>query len=253
MGVIAKGARQSKSKYGTTLQPMSYVYIVLYKKEGRELQTLSQCDVIKFFRHLTEDLDKMAVGMSMIELVAIVAHEQEENSILFKLLVDSLTALNTATKNPQNLFYYFEIRLSEILGFQPKFDKCISCRSILLAEKDAQPAFRPALRDAADRQASILSSNGSGRTIQFHLPKGGPLCRQCVRRQGEQMTLSFAVFRTLLQMTGTMNVDQVQDITVDKSSAKEIERFLWQYLQYHVSGMRELRSKGVFSKILQAS
>jgi len=54
-------------------------------------------------------------------------------------------------------------------------------------------------------------------------------------------------------MTGTMNVDQVQDITVDKSSAKEIERFLWQYLQYHVSGMRELRSKGVFSKILQAS
>ncbi|HEV8538897.1 MAG TPA: DNA repair protein RecO, partial [Bacteroidota bacterium] len=65
---IVKGARQAKSKYGTSLQPMSYVSLVFYRKEGREIQTVSQCDLMKSFRHLAEDMEKMAVGMAMIEL-----------------------------------------------------------------------------------------------------------------------------------------------------------------------------------------
>ena len=63
---IAKGARQPKNKFGSSLEPMSYVLVVLYRKEHRDLQLISQCDLIKTFRHLSEDLDKMAVCMSAI-------------------------------------------------------------------------------------------------------------------------------------------------------------------------------------------
>src|SRR5436309_2774306 len=103
ISAIVKGARRSKSKYGSSLEPMSYVSVVIYKKEGRELQTVSQCDVMKPFRHLADDLDKIAVGLSVIELVSIVAHEEEENTLLFLLVIDIMAALNDATRNPSNL------------------------------------------------------------------------------------------------------------------------------------------------------
>ena len=54
---IVKGARQSKNKYGSTLEPMSYVSLVFYQNEKRDLQMVSSCDWVKTFRYLMEDID----------------------------------------------------------------------------------------------------------------------------------------------------------------------------------------------------
>jgi DNA repair protein RecO (recombination protein O) len=51
---IAKGARQMKSKFGAGLEPITNVSLVLYKKEHRELQLVSQCDAIKTTVSLSE-------------------------------------------------------------------------------------------------------------------------------------------------------------------------------------------------------
>ena len=39
---IAKGARQMKSKFGAALEPITRVSLVLYKKEHRDLQLISE-------------------------------------------------------------------------------------------------------------------------------------------------------------------------------------------------------------------
>ena len=126
IGGIVKGARQRKSRYGSALEPMRYVSLVLYKKEGRELATVSQCDVLRLFPRLEDDLDKMAVGLSIMELLSMISQEEESNP-LFTLVLDAVSALNDATKNPRNVFYYFEIHLARLLGFQPLFGHCSSC------------------------------------------------------------------------------------------------------------------------------
>ena len=46
VAVIAKGARSAKSKFGSALEPMSLIQAVFYRKENREVQLLSQADLL---------------------------------------------------------------------------------------------------------------------------------------------------------------------------------------------------------------
>jgi DNA repair protein RecO (recombination protein O) len=229
MGKIAgmvKGARRAKNRYGASLEPMSYVAMVLYKKEGRDIQTVSHCDLMKSFRHLYEDIDKMAVGMSIVELVNIVSHERQENIPLFTLLLHSLTALNDATKNPANVLYYFELHCARFLGFQPSFDHCISCE-------------KP-LKEVSQK-----------REYKFDIEHGGLVCSSCSDARRQLYCLSPAVlqfFRTI--SASNYNVDQVQEYELQKNEKVAIVNFLWQYLQFHVHDLRTLKSEKVFGSIL---
>jgi DNA repair protein RecO len=227
ISTIVKGARQVKSKYGSSLEPMSYVSVVFYDKVGRDLQLLTQSDVISTFRHLYEDLEKMSAGMTMIELLNIIAHEQEENIPLFTLLVDSLKTLNVAEKNSNNIVYAFEIHLAEILGFHPTFSCCFSCGK----------STEKILQEHAD--------------VYFHLSKGGLLCDGCSSISGQKVLLSKTVLTVLDRIASCSVDDELTTIKIDTVSRNEIENFLWNYLRFHVSGMRVLKSGKVFSKIIE--
>ena len=44
--VIAKGAREMKSKFGSALEPFTLSKVTFYKKEGRDLYLLANAEVI---------------------------------------------------------------------------------------------------------------------------------------------------------------------------------------------------------------
>ena len=226
---IVKGARQPKSKYGSALQPTSYVSLVLYKKESREIQTVSQCDVITPFNRVREDLDKMAVAMKMIETVSNVAHEEEENIPLFKLLVASLSLVDSATKEPETLLYSFEIRMASLSGFHPVFSECISCGTAMNLKNDA------------------------AKSVSFNLTKGGSLCVRCEETAGQKVKISTAGLRILDRISSVENLKDVLEVDVEPKHKEEIEHLLWSYLRFHVSGIKPLKSERVFSKIQQVS
>ena len=46
---IAKAARRSNNKFGSSLEPLSHVMLVVYKKDHRDLHLISQCDSIQSF------------------------------------------------------------------------------------------------------------------------------------------------------------------------------------------------------------
>jgi DNA repair protein RecO (recombination protein O) len=124
---IAKGARQMKSKFGAALEPLSAVSLILYKKDHRELQLISQCDVLKTYKNIHSGLERMAVGLSIIELLNQLTHEEEGNDALYTLLVQSLDELERAQKHFMNFFLAFELRCASVLGFMPSLDACKSC------------------------------------------------------------------------------------------------------------------------------
>jgi len=222
---MVKGARRPKSKFSASLQPMSYVSIIVYKKEGREIQTISQCDLIKSFRNLYEDIEKMSVGISIIELVNLVTPEHAENRQLFHLLVNSLNALNDAIQNPLNLLFYFEIHLARVLGFQPVFDRCISCKKELRRIKE-------------------------GTVYKFNIEKGGLACTQCSRKLSNPILLPAAVLTILHKILLSNQIEFVFDLEIKPEVRRILENFNWAYLRYHLPGIQILKSRGVFSKIL---
>ncbi|PSQ80723.1 MAG: DNA repair protein RecO [Bacteroidetes bacterium QS_8_68_15] len=106
LAVMAKGARRTKSSFGSTLQPMAYTQVVFYYRDTRGLQTLSESAHLKPFldlRRLTE--------------------EEDAQPSLFDLLAASLRALDAASERPANVLPYFQLRLAGVLGFAPAFEK----------------------------------------------------------------------------------------------------------------------------------
>ena len=53
--VIARGALQAKSKFGSVLQPMAFLSTTIYRKEGRDLHNLSAAETIERFPMLGSD------------------------------------------------------------------------------------------------------------------------------------------------------------------------------------------------------
>jgi DNA repair protein RecO (recombination protein O) len=115
---IAKGVRNSKSKWGGALQSMAYVNMIFYLKENRTLHLISGAEYAAKIQNVSDDYDKMRIGFRIIELINQTTPEHHENRDLFSLIVESLEMLNDATKNYVNVLFNFEFRLLKILGFE---------------------------------------------------------------------------------------------------------------------------------------
>lgn len=148
---VAKGVRRTKSRLGGRLEPLNHVDLLLY--EGRDLDIVSQADLVEPWRALHEDLTSLAQGVAMAEAAEQVAQEGEPADPLYRMLVGALRAL---ARQPGPLvvaaFYWKLIALD---GATPLLSECASCGS---PSSDAE-------------------------LVAFDISEGGALCRQCRRGQ----------------------------------------------------------------------
>ena len=223
---IAKGARTVKNKFGSALEPFSHSMLLIYKKEHRDLHLISQCDSIDSFRNLTEDLDRMSSGLSVIELIDQVTHHEERTPAMFTLLVETLNALNTSTKNYEMYFQAFQLRLAGLFGYAPNFTTCGQCGK------------------------HILLDNGE-KHIAFQIVRGTILCNACCAPDdsGEHIRDQNLVFMTLsaqgLQIVRRLHLAQFSsfnNLEIDVRVGNEINELLRLYLRYHFDGLKPLKS-----------
>jgi len=225
VSVIAKGARDPKSKFGSVLEPMNYVLAVFYRKENRDLQLLTQCDMMKSFKRLSEDMERMRAAMSIVELVDVVAHAEERNEPLFHTMVGCLEAINDATKNALQVLYLFEMRLSDILGFRPNFSTCFSCG-------------RP-------MDAKTAGTNG----VELYLNGGGVFCVYCMHKALGQGTISLGALKVLQRLQGMQEMGAVTRLSFPPQVRNEVAGTLRRFLQSHIDGLNRLKAEEVFAAI----
>lgn len=226
MGRIAgmiRGARRAGSRFASALQPMNHVSIVLYRKPGREVQTVSQCDPAGTFRNIPRDLDRISTGMQFVELVYILTHDEEENRELFDLLRDSLHALDAEPNPGVWMLYHFEIELLRILGFRMDFEHCAGCGSEFGGEFAA------------------------GGTVRFDVRAGGAVCGTCARSDGQYHRLAEEEFRLLGALrAGPVHPDRE---AWSRVSRENIDELFERYFRYHIPGYRKPRSVEVFRRM----
>ena len=148
---VAKGVRRPKSRLGGRLEPLSHVELLLY--EGRELDIVSQAEMVEPWRPLHDDLNRLSQGLAMTEATEQVAQEREASEPLYRLLVG---ALRTLVDRPGPLvlasFYW---KLLALDGAGPVLGSCAGCG-----------AGPPAVN-----------------LVAFDIGQGGALCRDCRRGQ----------------------------------------------------------------------
>jgi DNA repair protein RecO (recombination protein O) len=57
---VARGARRLKSKYGAGLEPYTLLSLSFYEKEGRELHSLRELEIVRSYFHLSGNMEVSA-------------------------------------------------------------------------------------------------------------------------------------------------------------------------------------------------
>ena len=127
---VAKGARKFGNRFGSSLEPLSHVKVFYYEKEGKDLVTVSNCDLIESFFELQIDLDTSFTLCYFAELIENSLPSRTEDDILFRLTLLILQKLKTGG-NLGFLTAYFEVWFLKINGFLLNLSHCKKCRKTI--------------------------------------------------------------------------------------------------------------------------
>lgn len=119
IGVLARGARRPTSAFGSTLQPMAYLQAVYYHRPQRGLQTLKETAHVVRFKRLTTDVERVTLGLRVVEVARRLVEEGEAHPRALDLVVRTLEHLDEAEANAANAVPWFQLQLVSQLGFAP--------------------------------------------------------------------------------------------------------------------------------------
>ncbi|RJP16129.1 MAG: DNA repair protein RecO [Candidatus Abyssobacteria bacterium SURF_5] len=211
---VAKGVRRTKSKFGSSLEPITRIEVQVYFKEGRDLQNLSQAETRDSYPSVRSDLKRLGLGSVMCELIEQFVQENEEASEYFSLLSTSLKLLSEMPKNHESLLIFFYLKLLDISGLLPDFSRCARCKN---------PVQGVAYLDAG---------------------AGGVLCGACTAGSGEKLSAGSARIMEQLMRTDR---EMFERIRIPASSVEEMLNALNAYVVHHTG--RQLKSAQYLNRV----
>ena len=125
ISVIIKGVRNPKNKLSGLFCAGNVLDIVLYKKSSRDIQLVSDCNLLLSPMVPAPDMERFAVLYQIIDLVRHTTERDEKNLPLFTLLTGTLEELYRIGANVQQLYAWFLLRFVSLLGFQPSLERCV--------------------------------------------------------------------------------------------------------------------------------
>lgn len=198
---IAKGARRPKSNLLSSTQTFTYGEYTFYK--GRNFYHINQGDVIQSFYSIREDLNKLAYGTYLIELVDAGIVEEEANEKLFQLLIKSLSTLIDMNKDFLKLVIAFELKYASFIGYRPQLKKCIVCNSEL-SEK-----------------------------IKFNIKFGGVQCEDCFNKD----IYSYNINKEILEDMNNLlfvRLENLEGLNIDSDNMIKIHELMVKYILAHL-------------------
>lgn len=210
---VARGARMPKSRFGSTLELLSYVRIWYFEREGRELVRINQCELIESFLDVQRDYPS-SVALSIVSEVAeSVLEERETAEPQFRLILLAARAVRTHGPVPAVLAY-FSLWMARLGGWLGPLDRCSRCGKILEPE------------------------------AAFHLAGSAELfCRDCKENWMKPISKE-ALEIGRMALSGTL--DRFLNVSPTSGSFKEILSYALDILEHHME--KQLTSR----KILEA-
>ncbi|MBX3043679.1 MAG: DNA repair protein RecO [Candidatus Kapabacteria bacterium] len=118
ISLIAKGARMPKSKFGSSLEPLSCASATFYMKPNQELYLLSKSELARKWLRIYNSSEHLTAGFVIIETISLTQLQKHPNPELYSLLSDCIEYLNELHENPYSIVIWFFCRFSEIMGFE---------------------------------------------------------------------------------------------------------------------------------------
>ncbi len=209
--VVAKGSRMSKSRFGAALEPLTVSRLVYYDKETRELQFLSQAEIVEHFPNLSADLERWGFANACCELVERTHVGVELQTKVYPLLLETLRAMNAMHVEARLCFWRFQMYLLGLLGFAPNFKQCQSCGAAV---------------------------NVAEATRHFDFRHGSVICARCSDTRATQLLAEGAA--RLLENLQAVTFERLARFKVSLPTRHAVERFFEIYFAEHVENIGAL-------------
>lgn len=214
IAVIAKGAKRPKSKYAGLMEMGNILDIVLFVKNTRSVQTISEAAYKKKAFNIRYDFQKMAISTAVIEMVYQLLHEHEINQPMYNFTESFLIWLNEVERDVRNLFPYLQLRLAELMGVGLQLN------------------------------TDSLSENYEGMSLDM---ASGSIFKDNVHSSTWKLTSSQARYLILaLQFKSST----ILDLYISNKEIKNLIYILDVYLKHHIEGLKDRTSDAIFEQIL---
>jgi DNA repair protein RecO (recombination protein O) len=168
--VFAKSPRKVKSRFGSSLEPLTYSRISFIGKEDANLPRLTQSDILRPFHKLREDYLRFIDISDMLELNIKFLPARERHTKFFNLLLGTLFKLES---DSANLLYtlYYRIKFLEIAGYLPALDVCGRC-GVLIRHGETEKRRNGEISSPIHRFTDSPIHN-------FYISHGAIICEKC--------------------------------------------------------------------------
>jgi DNA repair protein RecO (recombination protein O) len=123
---FAKSPLKTKSRFGSSLEPLTHSKIAFWGKENTALPRLTQSDIIHSFQSIRDTLKGFLKVSEIIELTLRFIPEREANKKVYFLLLHTLHNVEKDCDKSLGILYY-KIHFLRLAGFAPKLDTCGRC------------------------------------------------------------------------------------------------------------------------------
>ncbi len=217
--VVAKGARGLKSHFYGSLETLNHIALVYYHKENRDLQLLSQADIMDSYKGIRGQLHKFGLASMVNEIIIRSEIAEHANPKLFGLMLEFMKNLDDSLGNFENYFFWFQLKFLETTGVKPQLRECLSCG-----------------------QGQVSSR------LLFSIPRGGYICEQCLKDDVSGIFISVDVVKYMLSLSHSAP-DDLQKLTCTAQTWKECSEVLNKFMQYHIPGLGYLKSSGFLKHV----
>lgn len=198
ISAFAKGAKRTRSSIGPGTQYLCYSDFVLFK--GKDMYSVSSCDIIEPFYELRNDLIKLTYGVHLAEIIGDVIQEEQAAPKSLQLFLNTLYFLAKTDREPELMTRTFELRLLSILGYAPYVKSCIAC-----GEKESL-------------------------TNYFSFSKSGVLCKNCISKDPYAFSMSLGTLKAM-QFIVSAETKDIFSFELSQEVLYELSRILRKYIK----------------------
>ncbi len=191
--VSARGCRRKNSGIAAVSQLLCYSELTLYEYQNR--WSIREGDILREFRGVRGNLDKLSLGAWFAELTESLTGEDIPGEDMLRLLLNALYALEEMDLPAEQIKAVFELRMMALAGYEPVLDGCVVCGK----EEPEAPRFH--LQQGALHCRSCRAQMERG--ISMPLDRGSLAAMRHVFYGGEKKIFSFRISGASQQMLDT--------------------------------------------------
>jgi DNA repair protein RecO (recombination protein O) len=173
---VAKGAGKLRSRFGSSLQPLSLIRLMLFGRETRSLYRIDHTDILTSFQAIRDDWEKVRPALYAVDLVDALLADADPQPRVFALLERLLTSVSAGDAARIELWLrLFEARLLTLVGYRPLVEQCVLCHRSATANGAVSgelggyvcPACEPGVSDARRVSPATLRLLARATTLQW--------------------------------------------------------------------------------------